>query len=350
MGVTSSVYDAGHTHVLFGADERTGLRTIIAVHSTALGPALGGTRFYPYESVDAALHDALRLSRGMTYKNAAAGLELGGGKAVIIGDPRTDKSPDLLRAYGRIVENLDGLYITAEDVGTSTEDVAIIRETTRHALGLDVARGGSGDPSPFTALGVFCSMQAAAAHKWGSEDLHGRTVSVQGVGKVGYHLVRHLVEAGCEVVVTDVYQPAIDRVVEEFGVKSVGSDEIYDIDVDIYCPSALGATLNPETIPRLQASIVCGSANNQLATDADADRLVERDILYAPDFVVNAGGVINVSQERRGYDRERSAEKVRGLKDATSRILSLASEQGITPHRAAVQLAEARIEAAQEQL
>ena len=349
MGVTSSVYDAGHTHVLFGADERTGLRTIIAVHSTALGPALGGTRFYPYESVDAALHDALRLSRGMTYKNAAAGLELGGGKAVIIGDPRTDKTPDLLRAYGRIVENLDGLYITAEDVGTSTEDVAIIRETTRHALGLDVARGGSGDPSPFTALGVFCSMQAAAAHKWGSEDLHGRTVSVQGVGKVGYHLVRQLVEAGCEVVVTDVYQPAIDRVVKEFGVKSIGSDEIYDIDVDIYCPSALGATLNPETIPRLQASIVCGSANNQLATDADADRLVERDILYAPDFVVNAGGVINVSQERRGYDRERSAEKVRGLKDATSRILSLASEQGITPHRAAVQLAEARIEAAQEQ-
>ncbi len=350
MGGTSSVYDAGHTHVLFGADERTGLRTIIAVHSTALGPALGGTRFYPYESVDAALHDALRLSRGMTFKNAAAGLDLGGGKAVIIGDPRTDKTPDLLRAYGRIVENLDGLYVTAEDVGTSTEDVAIIRETTRHALGLDVARGGSGDPSPFTALGVYYSMQAAAMHQWGTAELHGRTVTVQGVGKVGYHLVRHLVEAGCEVVVSDVYQPSIDRVVEEFGVKSVAPDEIYDVAADVYAPSALGATLNPDTIPRLKVSIVCGSANNQLATDADADRLIERSILYAPDFVVNAGGVINVSQERRGYDRERSAEKVRGLKDATQRILSVASDQGITPHRAAVQLAEARIKAAQERL
>ena len=349
MGVTSSVYDAGHTHVLFGADERTGLRTIIAVHSTALGPALGGTRFYPYESVDDALTDALRLSRGMTFKNAAAGLDLGGGKAVIIGDPRTDKTPDLLRAYGRIVENLDGLYITAEDVGTSTDDVAIIRETTRHALGLSIDRGGSGDPSPFTALGVFSSMSAAAKHAWGSEELHGRTVSVQGVGKVGYHLVSYLVEAGCEVVVTDVFQPSIERVVEDFGVKAVPPEEIYDVDADIYAPCALGATLNPDTIPRLQCRVVCGSANNQLATDADAGRLVERGILYAPDFVVNAGGVINVSQERRGYDRETSAQKVRELKEATDRILSVASERGITPHRAAVQLAESRIKAAQDQ-
>ncbi len=348
MGVTSSVFELGHTHVLFGADERTGLRTIIAVHSTVLGPALGGTRFYPYDSVDAALTDALRLSRGMTYKNAAAGLELGGGKAVIIGDPHKDKTPDLLRAYGRVVENLDGLYVTAEDVGTSTDDVAIIRETTRHAVGLSIDRGGSGDPSPFTALGVFSGMLAAAKHAWGSEELHGRTVTVQGVGKVGYHLVDYLTDAGCEIVVTDVYQPAVDKVVEEFGVKAVSPDEIYDVDADIYAPCALGATLNPDTIPRLRCGVVCGSANNQLATDADAEALVERGILYAPDFVVNAGGVINVSQERRGYDRNRSAEKVRKLKEATARILEVASEQGINPHRAAVQLAEARIQAAQD--
>ncbi len=349
MGVTSSVYDAGHTHVLFGADERTGLRTIIAVHSTVLGPALGGTRFYPYDSVDDALQDVLRLSRGMTYKNAAAGLNLGGGKAVILGDPRTDKTPDLLRAYGRVVENLDGLYITAEDVGTDTDDVAIIRETTRHALGLSVDRGGSGDPSPFTALGVFSSMLAAAEHAWGSDELRGRTVTVQGVGKVGYHLVQQLVEAGCEVVVTDVFQPSIDRVVEEFGVKAVATDDIYDVEADIYAPCALGATLNAETIPRLRCAIVCGAANNQLATDDDADHLVAQGILYAPDFVVNAGGVINVSQERRGYDRKRSAEKVRELRKATRRILSVASEEGINPHLAAVRLAEARIKAAQDQ-
>jgi leucine dehydrogenase len=343
LGVFDAVAIEGHEQILYGYDNVSGLKAIIAIHSTALGPALGGTRFFPYESEEAALEDVLRLSKGMTYKAAAAGLDLGGGKAVIIGDPRQDKSERLFRAYGRIVDSLQGRYITAEDVGTTTTDMDTIRSETRWALGNSVALGGAGDPSPVTARGLYAAARAVAQTLWGDSDLTGRRFAVQGVGKVGSALVQLLVEARAEVVVTDAYDPAIDMAVETFGVKAVDPEEIFSVDCDVFSPCALGAGLNEMTIPKLNCAAIVGSANNQLATEADADRLAERGILYAPDFVVNAGGLINVYDELLGYSKMRALHRVDSIYEATLKILEKAESHGITPNQAAVMVADERI-------
>ncbi len=343
MGVFDAGSFAGHEEIVFGSDPVSGLRTIIAIHGTALGPALGGTRFFPYATEDEALDDVLRLSRAMTLKSAAAGLDLGGGKAVIIGDPRADKSERLWRAYGRIIDSLQGRYITAEDVGTDHHDMEVIRRETRWVLGVPEAEGGSGDPSPATARGLMQAMAAVGDHLWGSADLTGRRVAVQGVGKVGSNLARRLVAAGCEVVIADVYEPSADLMVEELDVKQVSTDEILEIDCDVLAPCSLGGALNAETIPKLGCAAVVGSANNQLATDEDADALAARDILYAPDFVVNAGGLINVYEELRGYEVDRARHAIDKVYANTKRVLDAADRTGVTPQQAAVDLARKRI-------
>jgi len=343
LGVFDAVAVEGHEQILYGYDQVSGLKAIIAIHSTALGPALGGTRFFPYESEDDAVEDVLRLAKGMTYKAAAAGLDLGGGKAVIIGDPHVDKSERLFRAYGRIVDSLQGRYITAEDVGTTTSDMDVVRRETRWALGSSIALGGSGDPSPVTARGLLAATRAVAHKLWGDSDLAGRRFAVQGVGKVGSAFVRLLVEARAEVMVTDAYEPAIDSAIDRFDVKRVEPDEIYSVGCDIFSPCALGAGLNERTIPLLNCQAVVGSANNQLATSEDADRLAARDILYAPDFVVNAGGLINVYDELHGYSKTRALHRVDSIYDATLNILNKAENHGINPNEAAVIIADERI-------
>ena len=343
MGVFDAVARDGHEQIVHGYDPVSGLRAIIAIHSTALGPALGGTRFFPYETEPDALNDVLRLSKGMTYKAAVTGLDLGGGKAVIIGDPRELKSERLFRAYGRIVDSLRGRYITAEDVGTTTTDMDVVRRETRWALGASVAEGGAGDPSPVTARGLFAAAKAVAKKSWGNPDLAGRRFAVQGVGKVGSAFVQLLVEARAEVVITDAYEPAIESAVENYDVKPVEQNEIFTVDCDFFSPCALGAGLNEETIPRLNCQAIVGSANNQLATDEDAKRLAGRGILYAPDFVVNAGGLINVYDELQGYSRTRALHRVDGIYDSTLRILEKADSHGITPNEAAVMVADERI-------
>lgn len=343
MGVFEAVANEGHEQIVYGYDPVSGLKAIIAIHSTALGPALGGTRFFPYESEEDALVDVLRLAKGMTYKAAAAGLDLGGGKAVIIGDPREHKSERLLRAYGRIVDSLQGRYITAEDVGTTTADMDTVRRETRWALGASVAMGGAGDPSPITARGLYAAARAVAHKLWGDSDLTGRRFAVQGVGKVGSAFVQLLVEARAEVVVTDAYEQATQRAVETYDVKPVDPDDIYALDSDFFSPCALGAGLNDTTIPLLNCQAIVGSANNQLATDADADNLADRGILYAPDFVVNAGGLINVYDELHGYSKTRALHRVDSLYEATLNILETADRHGINPNEAAVRLADERV-------
>lgn len=343
MVVFDAVAKEGHEQVLFGYDKVSGLKTIIAIHSTALGPALGGTRFFPYESEEDALEDVLRLSRGMTYKAAAAGLDLGGGKAVIIGDPRSDKSERLFRAYGRVVDSLQGRYITAEDVGTTTDDLDMVGRETRWALGNSIALGGAGDPSPVTARGLYAATRAVFKKLWGDADIAGRRFAVQGVGKVGGAFVQLLVEGRAEVVVTDAYEPAIETAVQNFGVEAVAVEEIHKVDCDVFSPCALGAGLNESTIPELNCAAIVGSANNQLATGKDAHRLKDRDVLYAPDFVVNAGGLINVYDELHGYSRTRVMHRVDSIYEATLAILDTAEELDITPDEAARKVAEDRI-------
>jgi leucine dehydrogenase len=342
--VFDEVAREGHEQILYGYDKVSGLKTIIAIHSTALGPALGGTRFFPYQTEHEALEDVLRLSKGMTYKAAAAGLDLGGGKAVIIGDPRTDKSERLLRAYGRIIDSLQGRYITAEDVGTTTVDMDIVRRETKWALGYSLAEGGSGDPSPLTARGLYAASRAVCQMLWGDPDVAGRRFAVQGVGKVGSAFVQLLVEHRAEVIVSDAYDAPIKSAVETYGVKSVPQEEILGVDCDILSPCALGASIREETIPSLNCQAVVGSANNQLATNEDADRLIERGILYAPDFVVNAGGLINVYDELQGYSRTRALHRVDAIYDATIKILETAESLGVTPNQAAMKVAEERIQ------
>lgn len=343
MPVFEEVAREGHEQILYGYDKVSGLKTIIAIHSTALGPALGGTRFFPYETEEDALEDVLRLSMGMSYKAAAAGLDLGGGKAVIIGDPRTEKSERLFRAYGRIVDSLQGRYITAEDVGTTTRDMDMVRRETQWALGNSVELGGSGDPSPVTARGLLAATRAVASKLWGSTELADRTFAVQGVGKVGSAFVQLLVEARAKVTISDAYEPAIKRAVEMFDVTAVGQDEIFEVDCDIFSPCALGAGLNENTIPLLACEAIIGSANNQLATDKDAERLADRGILYAPDFVVNAGGLINVYDELQGYSKTRALHRVDSIYEATLHILETAEEMSINPNEAAVEVAKKRI-------
>ncbi len=345
MGVFDAIGSSGHEEVLYGTDPVSGLKTIIAIHSTALGPALGGTRFFPYDSEAAALEDVLRLSQAMSYKAAAAGLDMGGGKAVIIGDPSRQKNERLLRAYGRVVDSLGGRYITAEDVGTTTADMTVIRRETRWVTGIPEAHGGSGDPSPATARGVLAAIHVVAGRLWGDEDLDARKVTVLGVGKVGSSLVERLVKAGATTIVADVNPAATAAMADRYGSAVVGVEDILDAEADILAPCALGGTLNADSIPRLKCRAVVGSANNQLATEADADLLIEHGILYAPDFVVNAGGIINIAEELRGYSWERAAIAVDRIGDNVNRVLDRAEADGINPHLAAVAMAQDRIAA-----
>ncbi len=345
MRIFDEIALKSHEQVVFCHDASSGLRAIIAIHDTTLGPALGGTRMYPYRSDEEALNDVLRLSRGMTYKSAAAGLNLGGGKAVILGDPKKIKSEQLFRAYGRFVQGLAGRYITAEDVGTTVRDMEWVRHETDYVTGISRALGGSGDPSPMTALGVFEGIKAALLFQTGASTLAGKRVSVQGVGAVGRHLVDLLVQDGARVVVCDVDGDNLAAVTRKHPeVEVVPPEAIYDAQVDIYAPCALGATLSPATIPRLRAAIVAGSANNQLADDGrDGAALAARGIIYVPDYVINAGGLINVANELEGYNRERATQRVAGIHDIILEVLRLARAEGTLPHEAADALALRRI-------
>ncbi|WP_270886927.1 Glu/Leu/Phe/Val dehydrogenase dimerization domain-containing protein [Pedococcus sp. 5OH_020] len=341
-----------HEQVVFCHDRTTGLRAIIGIYSTALGPALGGTRFYPYATEEAALSDVLRLSKGMAYKNAVAGLDLGGGKAVIIGDPATDKTPELLRAYGRFVESLGGRYVTACDVGTYVADMDVVSETTRFATGRSEANGGAGDSSVLTAYGVFQGMRACAQHLWGRPTLSGRTVGIAGVGKVGRILAGHLLEDGADVVVTDVDQRAVAALLAAHPQVRVvpNTGALVREDIDVYAPCALGGALDDETVSVLRATVVCGGANNQLVVEGvggTADRLKARGITYAPDFLVNAGGVIQVSDELHGFDFERAKKGATAIFDHTLEVLETAAERDITPAAAADHIAEERMAAKQ---
>jgi valine dehydrogenase (NAD+) len=335
----------GHEQVVFCQDGQTGLRAIIAIYSTALGPSLGGTRFYPYPTEEAALADALNLSRAMAYKNALAGLDLGGGKAVILGDPARDKSEALLRAYGRFVESLGGRYITACDIGTYSEDMDIVARECRHVTGRTVPNGGAGDSSVLTALGVFHGMRAAAEHAWGSTSLEGRVVGVEGVGKVGHRLVDLLAEAGAEIVACDVKAEAVQRVMGAHpGVAAASDrDDLLRRDIDIYSPCALGGALTDESVATLSARIVCGGANNQLAHAGLEKTLADRGILYAPDYLVNAGGVIQVADELAGFRFERAKARAEQIFTTTRKIFALADEEGVPPAVAADRLAERRM-------
>ena len=346
MGVFDAVaHQGGHEQVVFASDPRRGLRMIIAIHDTTLGPALGGCRMWPYPSEEEALIDVLRLSKAMTLKNSIHGLPLGGGKAVVIADPRVDKTPELLQAVGEAVERLGGRYITAEDVGTNADDMRMVRTATVYVAGLPET---SGDPSPFTALGVYRGMQACAQAVWGSPQLEGRRVAIQGVGSVGFHLARHLVQAGAEVWVTDIRPERVRRAIDELGVKAVEPDRIFDVDCDIFAPCALGGVINDETIPRIKAPIVAGSANNQLAEPRHGDILHEKGVLYAPDYVINGGGVINVAEELtpEGYSAERARAKVERIFDRVMEVIERSRSRNIPTHRAADELAWRRIEEA----
>jgi valine dehydrogenase (NAD+) len=341
----TKVFGTPHEQVVFCHDEATGLRAIIAIYSTALGPALGGTRFYPYGSEDEALDDVLNLSKGMAYKNALADLDLGGGKAVIIGDPAAVKTEGLLRAYGRFVQSLHGRYFTACDVGTFSEDMDVIARECDYVTGRTLAHGGAGDSSILTAFGVFQGMRAAAEHTWGDPTLRGRRVGVEGVGKVGRRLVEHLVTDGAEVVITDVTEAAIDRVRGEHPEVAVvdGHDALTGAELDVYAPCAMGGALDDATVEALRAKIVCGGANNQLAHAGIEKQLADRGVLYAPDYVVNSGGVIQVADEIEGFDFDRARQKATGIFDTTRRIFQIASDEGVPPAVAADRLAERRM-------
>ena len=333
---------AEHEQVAHCRDADTGLRSIVAIHSLKLGPSLGGTRFYPFESEEAALADVLRLSRAMTYKSAAAGLDFGGGKAVIIGDPKRDKTQALLRTYARFVDSLDGRYITTEDVGTTQarHGPHLRRNEVRHR---DVDRG-SGDPSDATAWGVFSSMRTLAKRLWNADSLDGRHVAIQGVGKVGSYLAGHLAGDGCRLTVADINAEATQRLVDAHGAAVVSPDEIHKVECDIFAPCALSGELNTRTVPELRCEAVDGCANNQLETPEVADLLAERGIIYAPDFIVNAGGVINIAYEvGRTYDHDEAFAHAWRIGDTLARVLDVAQQQGITTEAAAEHVAEARL-------
>lgn len=347
MGVfdrTDHLKDAGHEQVVFCQDPQSGLRAIIAIYSTALGPALGGTRFYPYADEAAALTDVLALSKAMAYKAACAGVDLGGGKAVILGDPATMKTEPLLRAYGRMVQSLGGRYYTACDVGTYVQDMDVIAKESRFVTGRSPEHGGAGDSAVLTAYGVFQAMRAAAEHTWGAPTLHGRKVSVEGVGKVGLHLVEHLLEDGASVVVSDVKTAAVDRVrtaYPEVEVAAVG--DLPTLDVDVYAPCALGGSVTDALVPTLRAKVICGAANNQLAHPGVEKELADRGILYTPDYVANAGGLIQVADEIEGFRFERAKAKASHIYDTTLRIFRTADAEGVPPAVAADRVAERRM-------
>jgi Glutamate dehydrogenase/leucine dehydrogenase len=342
MQIFDKLVQMGHEQVAFCSDPAAGYRGIIAIHSTVLGPALGGTRFWTYASDEDAIIDALRLACGMTYKNAVAGLNLGGGKAVIIGDNKTKNREMIFRAHGRFVESLGGRYVTAEDVGTSTSDMDFVHMETDYVAGL-AAR--SGDPSPVTARGVFRAMQASAKWRWGSEDLAGKTISIQGCGHVGYYLAQELSAVDANMIVTDIDPERVKRVVDDFGAKAVKPDEIVGQQADIFAPCALGGIINDKTIPQLKVEIVGGAANNQLLEERHGDELEKRGILYAPDYVANAGGVINVYSELANWDAQQSLRKADEIYDSVLRIFEIAKSDKVPTYVAADRLAEQRLKA-----
>lgn len=335
-----------HEQIVFCNDEDTGLKAIIGIHNTTLGPALGGTRMWQYKSEWEALNDVLRLSRGMTYKSAITGLNLGGGKAVIIGDAKTQKNDALMRKFGEFVNSLSGKYITAEDVGMETRDMDIIREVTPHVTGVSESIGGSGNPSPVTAYGVYMGMKAAAKYKFGTENLDGKKVLVQGVGHVGETLVKHITDEGAQVVLNDINEARLEELSKKYGANVVLGNDIFGLDVDIYAPCALGATINDESIAQLKAKVIAGAANNQLANELKhGTMLKDKGIAYAPDFLINAGGIINVYAEVVGYDKAESLKRTENIYNTTLEIFNLSEKENITTHQAAFNIAQARIDA-----
>jgi leucine dehydrogenase len=334
-----------HEQVVFCHDKHTGLRAIIAIHNTVLGPALGGTRMWQYHNEHEALHDVLRLSRGMSYKAAISGLNLGGGKAVIIGDSYKDKSEGLFRRFGRFVDSLGGKYITAEDVGISPLDMEYVHMETNHVSGLPESLGGSGDPSPVTAYGVYVGMKACANYTYGSDSLKGKKVLVQGVGHVGEYLVNHLTKEGAKVVITDINEERIKQVAEKYKAEVAFGEDIYDLDMDIYAPCALGATVNSNTLDRLKCKIIAGAANNQLEDEGmHGKQLVKKGMVYAPDFLINAGGLISVNSEVYQLTKERTMEMTEKIYDSVLNILKYSESNNIPTQEAALQLAKSRIE------
>lgn len=333
-----------HEQVVFCNDKDTGLKAIIGIHNTVLGPALGGTRMWNYSSEWDALNDVLRLSRGMTFKSAITGLNLGGGKAVILGDAKTQKTPELMRRFGEFVHSLSGKYITAEDVGMETADMDTVREVTPYVTGISEDKGGAGNPSPITAYGVYMGMKAAAKFKYGSDNLEGRSVLVQGIGHVGESLVEHLSKEGAKVLISDINEARLEEVSKLYNAQIFADADVYSAEVDIYAPCALGATINDDTIDRFKASIIAGAANNQLADDKRHGIILrEKGILYAPDFLINAGGIINVYAELEGYGKKEIMEKTENIYNTTLEILTSAETNGISTHEAALKIAQQRI-------
>jgi leucine dehydrogenase len=347
-GIFGNASFKAHEQVVFCQDEETGLKAIIGIHSTTLGPALGGTRMWNYSSEFDAIQDVLRLSRGMSFKASISGLDLGGGKAVIIGDARKDKNEAMMRKFGQFVDSLSGRYITAEDVGISTKDMEYVKMETDHVTGIPVSMGGSGDPSPYTAYGVFMGMKASANFKWGSDSIEGKTVVVQGVGHVGETVVKHATEAGAKVIINDIYDDILENVASKFNAEIYKGD-IYDLDMDIYAPCALGATVNDDTIGRLKCEVIAGAANNQLALENKHGMMLkERGIVYAPDFLINAGGLINVNSEIAKYDTDEVMKRTENIYNTTLQILNESDSLEITTHQAALKIAQERIDAAKK--
>ncbi len=335
-----------HEQIVFCNDKETGLKAIIGIHNTVLGPALGGTRMWQYANEWEALNDVLRLSRGMTYKSAVAGLNLGGGKAVIIGDAKTQKTPELMKRFGEFVHSLSGKYITAEDIGMETSDMDLVRDVTPYVTGISESRGGAGNPSPITAYGVFVGMKAAAKFKYGSDALEDKKVIVQGIGHVGESLVEHLTNEGAQVIITDINQERLDFVSKKYGAQIYTGDNLYALDADIYAPCALGATINDNTINLLNVDIIAGAANNQLANGIKHGQILqEKGIVYAPDFVINAGGIINVYAEIENYGKTEIMRQTENIYNTTLNILNTATTNNTTPHEASILIAQEKIDA-----
>jgi leucine dehydrogenase len=335
----------GHEQVVFCNDKDTGLKAIIGIHNTVLGPALGGTRMWSYANEWEALNDVLRLSRGMSFKSSISGLNLGGGKAVIIGDAKTLKTPELMRKFGEYVHSLSGKYITAEDVGMETKDMDTVREVTPYVTGISEEKGGSGNPSPITAYGVFMGLKAATKYRFGSDNLEGKKVLVQGIGHVGEVLVQHLTESGALVTIADINEERLNHVSSKYGAKIFTGADLYSAEVDIYAPCALGATINDDTVHKIQAKVIAGAANNQLANEVvHGAMLKEKGILYAPDFLINAGGVINVYSELANLTRAQVMEKTENIYNTSMEIFKFAEQHNITTHQAAMSMAQKRID------
>ena len=344
MAIFENLQKRDHEQVVFCSDKPSGLRAIIAIHNTSLGPALGGTRMWTYSTDEEALNDVLRLSRGMTYKAAVAGLNLGGGKAVIIGDPNKEKTEAMFRAFGRFVEGLAGRYITAEDVGTDVRDMEYVRMETKYVTGIDRALGGSGDPSPVTAFGVYMGMKASMKELTGNDSLTNKKVAVQGAGHVAQYVCDHLAAEGAKIFLSDIFPEKVKRVAEKVKAEVIAPETIYEVETDVFCPCALGAIVNDETIPKFKCKIIAGGANNQLGEEKKhGQMLIEKGILYAPDYAINAGGLINVSNELEGYSQERALKHAEGIYETMLKIYAISKKENIPTYEASNRLAEQRI-------